>query len=322
MRPSLTVLVTSAGRRVELLNCFRAAAGALDVDLRLLACDAAPELSAACAAADAAFAVPMADDPAYIEAILQICARNAVVLLVPTIDPELMPLSQARDRFAAVGCTVSISEPRLIAISGDKLDTADFLAAHGVASPRTRTLEAAVAEPCDWSWPSFAKPRYGSSGRGARAVDSVAELDLATEPMIVQELLRGVEFTINMFFDRSGSMRCAVPHERLAIRAGEVEKGMTRASPVLIELARRLAAILPGPRGALCFQAMVDAGGNARVFEINARFGGGYPIADRAGAPFTRWLLEEALGRPSTATDDWREGVLMLRYDAAIFAGA
>src|SRR3546814_1211759 len=110
-----------------------------------------------------------------------------------------------------------------------------------------------------------------------------------------------------MFFDRSGGLRAAIPHERVQVRAGEVEKGITRRVPRLEALARRIAAILPAPSGALCFQAIVAPDGEASVFEINARFGGGYPLAHRAGAPFTRWLMEEALGFPSSADDDWRE---------------
>src|SRR3546814_2752125 len=89
--------------------------------------------------------------------------------------------------------------------------------------------------------------------------------------------------------------------------------------PQLQDLAERIAAALPGPRGALCFQAIVDDNGDASVFEINARFGGGYPLAHRAGAAFGRWLMEERLQLPSSANDDWRNGVTMLRYDAAVF---
>ena len=322
--PPLRLLLTSAGRRVELLNSFRSAAAELGVAIEILACDLAPALSAACHSADRQFAVPPASSPDYVEAVLDIASAKGVQLLVPTIDPELLPLARARSRFADAGCEVAVSGPELVAIAGDKLATAEFLAAHAVPSPTTVTLDAARAAPCAWPGPMFVKPQFGSAGRGTRAVaDAVALAALeAGEPMLVQTLLKGGEYTVNVYFDSAGRLVTAVPHRRLAVRAGEVEKGVTERVPGLLDLARQLAAVLPEPRGALCFQAMLDADGTATVFEINARFGGGYPLAHRAGAPFARWLIEERLGLPSTAGDGWRAGVSMLRYDAAVFVAA
>ena len=68
-----------------------------------------------------------------------------------------------------------------------------------------------------------------------------------------------------------------------------------------------------------CFQVIFDAARGPQIIEINARFGGGYPLADRAGGTFARWLLEECADLPSSAHNEWREGVTMLRYDAAVF---
>ena len=322
MAAPLRILVTSAGRRVELLNCFRAAAATLGVKAEILACDLRPEWSAACRSADAAFAVPRADDPGYAGAVFEICRRNDVVLVVPTIDPELLPLSLAAARFAAIGCTIAVSAPELIGIARDKLATAEFLAAHDIPSPRTALAETVIADPGAWQWPVFVKPRHGSAGRGVGAVNGPQDIADAGEPLIVQALLAGAEHTINMFFDAAGRLRCAIPHERLQVRAGEVEKGITRNNAVLRQLASQLAAALPGPRGAICFQAIIDADGAASVFEINARFGGGYPLADHAGATFARWLIEEVLGRKCSAHDAWQAGVTMLRYDAAVFGRA
>jgi carbamoyl-phosphate synthase large subunit len=105
----------------------------------------------------------------------------------------------------------------------------------------------------------------------------------------------------------------------MEIRAGEVSKGRTERLPALMDVAQRMATVLPRCRGAMCFQAIVSAQGEIAVFEINARFGGGYPLAHAAGATFSRWLLQEAMGAESFASDVWREGVTMLRYDAAVF---
>jgi carbamoyl-phosphate synthase large subunit len=68
----------------------------------------------------------------------------------------------------------------------------------------------------------------------------------------------------------------------------------------------------------LCFQA-IDTADGPKVFEINARFGGGFPLAHAAGAPFTRWLIAEAAGLSEAPHDEWQEGTTMLRYDEAVF---
>jgi carbamoyl-phosphate synthase large subunit len=314
------MLLTSAGRRVELLGCFRSAARDLGIDLEVFACDLLPEWSSACRAADAAFAVPRVTDPAYVPALLELCRRHRIAIVVPTIDPELLPLGEARDAFRAIGVEVMVSDPDVLRIAFDKQATSDLLRGHGIDSPRSASPAEVLAAPGEWQWPLLAKPRHGSAGRAVTIVRDNAELEQVAkgEPFVVQELLRGAEFTVNIFIDRDGRLRCAVPHRRVQTRAGEVEKGITHRLPELADAARQLAGCLPGARGALCFQAFVD-GQRCSIFEINARFGGGYPLAHQSGAQFTRWLLEEAIDVPSTANDRWQEGVVMLRYDAAMF---
>jgi carbamoyl-phosphate synthase large subunit len=166
------------------------------------------------------------------------------------------------------------------------------------------------------------KPSSGSSSRGIAIVSGPSELpENPREPMVVQQLLTGPEYTVNIFIDAAGQLRSVVPHRRLRVRAGEVEKGRTERNSMFERLAEGVLRALPQARGALCFQAIIDREAGARVFEINARFGGGYPLAHEAGATFTRWLLEEAFDLPSTAHSNWRDGVLMVRYDAAVFEG-
>jgi carbamoyl-phosphate synthase large subunit len=136
----------------------------------------------------------------------------------------------------------------------------------------------------------------------------------------VQELAHGEEYTINVFVE-NGRCVCAVPHRRIEARGGEVSKGLTSRNADLIKLGTEIAETLPGARGALNIQCFVDIAGRAKVIEINARFGGGFPLANRAGAKFPRWMLESLLCRRSTATGEWEDNLLMLRYDAAIYVG-
>lgn len=315
------VLISSAGRRVALVEAFRESAAALGIPLRLIATDLAPDLSAACQVADAAHAVPPANDPRFVEATLALCRDEGIDLLVPTIDPELTPLAAAGDRFAAIGTRVLAHAP-LVTIARDKLATSRWLDGLGVPVPITQTPDVVRDLPGSMRWPAIVKPRAGSASRGLLRVGNIADLPRAfDEPMVVQELLGGDEWTVNVFVTQGGRLGAVAPHRRITVRAGEVEKGVLAHHPALRRAAEAIAGALPGFSGVFCFQAMCD-GASFGVFEINARFGGGYPLAHRGGARFTRWLLEEACGAASTVADDWQAGTTMLRYDAAVFTAA
>ena len=95
---------------------------------------------------------------------------------------------------------------------------------------------------------------------------------------------------------------------------------MTVKNHKLMELAKSVAEALPGAHGPLNLQGFVDKNNNVQLTEINARFGGGFPLAAEAGANFCRWTLEDLSGLPSTASfSDWKENLLMLRFDDAVF---
>lgn len=324
-RNRIVLLLSSAGRRAALLECFREDARRLGLELRVIATDLRPDLSAACQLADAAFAMPRCTEDEYVPLLTELCRRESVDLLVPTIDPELPVLAGLRERLAARGTLVAISTPEVVAVARNKRKTAELLDRAGVTVPRTLNLQEALAEPNRLQWPLILKPTEGSSSVGVRTVATPHEAeDLArnNEDYVAQERWVGREFTVNLYFEPAAGLVCTVPHWRIETRGGEVSKGQTERVPVLETMAERIAMALPGARGALCFQAIVNPEGQAAVFEINARFGGGFPLAHRAGARFSEWLLREASGLPSAANNDWRPGVTMLRYDSAVFRDA
>lgn len=315
------LLISSAGRRGGLIACFRQAAARLSLPLIVHASDHAPDLSAACAWADRAHAVPRCHDPAFIPRMLDLVRTERIGLIIPTIDTELETYARQSAAFDRLGCRLHLSDAETIAIARDKARTAGVLAAAGINTPLTWD-EVDLRANKGVNWPVFAKPRSGSASRALAVYDHLSDVPARfSEPMIFQELLTGPEYTVNIFIDREGVFRCAIPHRRLQVRAGEVEKGVTERRADITEIARKLAGALKGARGCLCFQLIDDPDRGPCVFEINARFGGGYPLADHAGAHFAEWLLRETLDLPRTADDNWRDGVLMLRYDAAVFRG-
>jgi carbamoyl-phosphate synthase large subunit len=330
----LTVLISSAGRRVELIRIFRQAVADLTPGGRILAIDSS-WYSAALHESDEGFIVPRFSDPDFVPRLLELCERHVVDLIVPTTDREWSVWSEACPKFAAIGTTVAVSAPEVLTIASDKQRTHEWLVTKGFPTVRQTSPASAASDSTAWPLPLIAKPRFGSASEGVRLVRDRAELELlvardeARAPLadgrpgdvVVQTVAPGDEHTIDVLVDRTGQCLCAVPRRRLEVRAGEVAKAVTVRSPQLIELAFRVVKALPGPYGALNLQVFADqVTGELAIIEINPRFGGGFPLSHEAGANFARWLLEDLRNLPSTSTaDGWRDGLVMLRYDAAVF---
>lgn len=319
------VLLSSAGRRVALLKLFRAALRELDLDGRVVAVDSS-RLSSAFHEADHAEQVPLCTDPTFVPAVLDVCERHDIRLVIPTIDTELGVYAENREAFRAAGVTVAISSPETTAICEDKHRTHEWLVAGGFPTVRQTMLEEFAAGDNGWRYPIVVKPRRGSASIGVSVVSDAAALPawIGRQDYVVQSLAPGTEHTIDILVDGGGRCVSAVPRRRLEVRSGESSKGVTVRSTILEELAVGLAEALPGAFGPLTVQAFLDAETEAAtVIEINARFGGGFPLAYRAGANHPRWLIEDVLGRSGGASPSaWQEGLVMLRYDEAIFVDA
>ena len=272
--------------------------------------------------ADCGLRVPRCGDPHFLDAVLDLCAERRVVLLIPTIDTELSIYATAGQRFAELGAAVCISSPRTVQICGDKVTTHEWLVANHFPTVRQTNLQSAVDDPLHWPLPLIAKPCNGSASIGVRWIRTRLELESLAETngdYIIQEIAAGREFTVNVYVSRSGECICAVPHWRIEVRGGEVSKGLTVKDRRLMDLARTVAETLPGAYGPLNIQCFMDNLGSIRIIEINARFGGGYPLAHRAGARCTDWLLDELNGKRLSYSDGWTDDLAMLRYDEAVF---
>jgi carbamoyl-phosphate synthase large subunit len=319
----VTVLISSVGRRSQLVECFREAFCELAIPGRVIGTDVDPERAPAAHLVDKCYRVPKCGSPDFIPELMRIGQSEGVRLIIPTIDTELSVLAGARRRFLRQAISVAVSDPETIQIACDKKETHRWLVANQFSTVRQGVPARVLANTSRWAFPLIAKPRFGSASAGLMKVTSFRQLEELAEnksEYIVQEFAHGEEYTINVFIE-NGRCVCAVPHKRIEARGGEVSKGLTSRNTNLMELGMEIAEKLPGARGALNVQCFVDSSGNSKVIEINARFGGGFPLANRAGAKFPRWMLESLLCRRSTATSEWEDNLLMLRYDSAIFVG-
>ncbi len=316
----MNVLLTSVGRRVSLLRAFRREISRRSPTGRVLAADASV-LSAGIQDADGGFLVPPCSSPEYVPALLDIVRRERVSLIVPLIDPELEVLARERGRFLREGCHPVVSELSTVLLARDKRRSAERFRALGFEAPRSLTPEE-LERPERLEYPLFLKPEDGSSSVGAVALRGPDELRFhvpRTRRALVQTLEAGEEFTVDVLADLAGRALCAVPRRRLEVRAGEISKGRTHKDPVLMAESMRLVEALGGCQGCITLQCFRRPDGRVSFFEVNARFGGGYPLSDAAGANYPGRILDLLSGQSLPVFDGWQDGLVMLRYDDAIF---
>lgn len=317
----LRILFTCVGRRVELLNAFRRAGSKLRIKLTVHGADAswrAPALHRV----DRAHIVPAINSRRYIDALCALVEKHRIDMLIPLLDLELIPLSASIDQFTELGCRAVVSSERVVRICRDKIATFEALSQAGIDTPRTWCWEELLKQKTR-SFPYFMKPRAGSAAKGNYLIRNLDELrtfgPLVAEP-IVQEFVKGVEHTLDVYTGLDGVPRCAIPRRRLEVRSGEVSKALVVKDPAVMDIGLRVAEALGQCRGVVTVQCMITPRGRIRVIEINPRFGGGAPLAIHAGADMPRWLMMEQLGRtPRISKTGFRDDVAMLRYDDSVF---
>ncbi|NPA87532.1 MAG: ATP-grasp domain-containing protein [Epsilonproteobacteria bacterium] len=300
----INVLITSAGRRVSLVKNFQKHA-------KVFTCDMNPFLSAASQVSDKFFKVPRVTDESYLPTLLDICLKNDIKIIVPTIDTELGVLARAKKDFLKKGVLIAVSDEKIVDTFALKTTTEEFFLKHGFKTPKI------VKDLKNANYPLFAKLDNSSLSVGARRVDSYEEAKILKGNYVFQEYIEGIEYTIDAFFDNDSNLICAVPRERVEVRCGEVSKAKTTKDKMILDEIKRLSKHLKGAFGTLTIQ-LFKRGNEIFFIEINPRFGGGYPLSFLAGADYAKFLIDCFNGKELRYFEEWRDNLIMLRYDAEV----
>ena len=318
---SFNILFTSSGRRVALIRHFQDALRNLGINGKIVTVDLNRHAPTGFIG-DVFESVPRVTDPGYVGLLLDICRRHNIRLLIPLIDTELQLLSESKQLFEDIGVTVLVCSTETNRICRNKHNTAAFFKSISIDAPAVYQIDATLND-SRASYPFIIKPYNGSSSIGVTKIESREELKFYSSSVkepILQEFIEGEEYTVDVLVDFEGRVRSVVPRLRLETRAGEVSKGITVKNRKIIEATKFVAEKLPGAVGCLTIQCFLTPSGQVKYIEINPRFGGGFPLSVTAGADFPRWIIEMLLGRdPKIEIDGWRDGVVMLRYDDAVF---
>ena len=298
-----------------LVQIFQRTLREMGLDVKVYTTDMRPEMAPAGIVSDGCIPVPRCTADNYIESLLDICRDRQIGVVIPTIDTELLVLAENHQRFMEQSVRLAVPDKEFIRICRDKRQTKDFFLQAGIDVPKSVDKEHPV-------FPMFAKPYDGSLSTNIHIIQSAEDLthDILNDPkLIFMEYVNRQEykeFTVDMYYGLDGCVKGIVPRERIGIRAGEINKGITRKNGIVPFLRQRL-GILKGVRASICLQLFYrESDGEVKGIEINPRFGGGFPLSYYAKANYAEYLIREyLLGETVDYSDAWLDRTLMLRYD-------
>jgi carbamoyl-phosphate synthase large subunit len=299
------VLLTGVGKRYDIVAAFAQHA-------TVVAADPNP-LAPAQYAAHARRAVPRIDDPGYVPALEALCDEFSVGAVVPLTDLDIEVLARAR---AEGRLPAFVPDPDIAAATYDKYETHLLLQRLGLPSPPTVLPGEPVA-----SYPVMVKPRLGSGARSIHAARDAEEADFfvryVDEPVMVQKLMQGPEFSIDLMSDLQGRCLNAIPRTMIESRGGESIKGTVIDDRELVELGRDVVEAL-GVRGPCTVQVFRDRDIGLGITDVNTRFGGAFPgpmYAAPPGRSYPELIIRMARGEPvEPHVGEFRAGLTFTRY--------
>jgi carbamoyl-phosphate synthase large subunit len=257
--------------------------------------------------------IPLGKSPDFLPALVNLCERNQIDLLIPTVDVELLPIARHRAEFEAIGMKIPLSSVETLGLCRDKYQLLDRCEDTGLTPSFTLLTENTATTA--FNFPCFAKPRKGAGSQGVVTIQNLKELDLLPKDSsyLVQELLPGDEYSVDVYIHSNGYPLAAVPRLRMKIDSGIAVACQTKQDPAIAEMALKIAE-KAGITYVANIQFKADAKGEFKLLEINPRFPGTLPLTAAAGIDIPKLLIKDILGQPlGTSVLPFKE-LMVVRY--------
>ncbi|BAQ14347.1 putative carbamoyl phosphate synthase-like protein [Clostridium botulinum] len=341
----MKILLTAIGKRVQLIKYLKKHGEIIGGDTG--------ELVPVIPFIDKFYKIPKCTDINYIDSLLNICKEEKVDLLIPLYEKEFATLCKSRSKFKGVGTTLLLSHKNIISTCNDKLNTYKFFIENNINTPISYTkdnIENILRNnPEELRFPLILKPLRGMGSAGVFKANNKKQLeffkDYIKEP-IIQEFIKGKEYTIDVLCDLKGEIISVVPRERIEVRSGEVSKSRTvinkKIIKATIDLVNKLKQYIEEYKiyckitsenfnalqlekdegtviGPLTIQCIVTKDNEIKFIEINPRFGGGVPLSFEAGIDYGKYFKCMVDKKEIIPIIGEFKEITMIRYDEAIF---
>ncbi|MBO8161757.1 MAG: ATP-grasp domain-containing protein [Thermosipho sp. (in: Bacteria)] len=259
---------------------------------------------------DKGYLIPKFTDANFWDKLKKIIVNEKVDLVIPALDPLLLPMAERKEWLEQLGTKVMISDTETITIARDKWRT--YIELKDVLPVPKSFIDLEGVR--DVSFPLIIKPRDGSGSRDVYIVNSREELGFFYKRVrkpIIQEYLPGNEWSVDCLADFSGKLLFCVPRLRIETKAGISVKGVIRKNNELEKMAKALTNKLKF-EGIFFFQAKEDQQGSPKLTEINPRIAGTMSLSNASVSIYSlavRMYMGEKITVPEV-----KEGIYITRY--------
>ncbi|MBI5857339.1 MAG: ATP-grasp domain-containing protein [Sphingobacteriales bacterium] len=292
--------------------------------------------------------IPFANDSSFADALLDICRKKNINLVLPLVTKELIPLAQHIKRFEQIETKVLVSPLASLEIANNKSRLYEFLQWRGIAVPEFRIVETveqfkkAVLELGYPERPVCFKPSVSNGSRGFRIIsEQMNELDLlfnhkptstyigfndavrilssGTFPeLLVSEYLPGDEYSVDCLANHGESV-LIVPRLRKRIINGISVEGEFIKEEKIISYCIRIIKELQ-LHGNIGIQVKKSATDEFLILEINPRVQGTISAALGAGINLPVLAIKQELGLPISSNElNVKWGTKFSRYWQEVF---
>lgn len=298
----ICVLVTGVGGRSvghQILHALKL----MNEKYRTVCVDADP-FSFGLYQGDARYIIPLANDPNYLPAIVEIVNREQIRAILPGTEDEVLQLTAHIQSFIEEDCTIVANPYKVVALCKHKGSLSLWLEKNGFPTPYTVSFNEWKVLINKVGFPIVAKPASRSGGSKNVAIlanEEEVETYLREVPdeVIFQEYVStpNDEYTVGVMVSKSGDViDSIILHRKLIGLSLNVRRrinnneyslstGYSQGYIVKHDIIQRRCeelALKIGARGPMNIQLRFD-NGDIKVFEVHPRFSGTTSIRAEVG---------------------------------------
>ena len=294
---------------------------------------------------DQYYQVPRGDDPNYAAAILEICRKEHVDVVIPIMSVELETLAKNEAMFREAGVVLSVSSLDALKIANNKLALFEYMRDNDIPVPKFwKVNSVADVDPAieHIGVPVVFKTNEGSGSRGMRIIDpSKSRFDILFHekptsayvtlqdfketlqegdmpPMMAMEYLPGNEYTVDMLCE-NGKVLYNMCRRGLNVQTSIILDGIVEDKPEITDLCAMVAEKLK-LTGNIGFDVKERADGTPVIMECNPRATAGVSEFTASGVNLLYLNIKRCLGEPLPQVTP-KYGVIMKRRYQEMYWG-